>query len=130
MVFALSRFQQLKVSSSISADDWMIPSGVRNSCDTIDTKWLRNCPNSFSLASVRSNSTSACLRCVMSMPKPRTCGSRLISMISAETSNVPTVPRWVRAWHSISRTEPLRFRSAQNFVRSSRFTHVSSSLVS
>ena len=30
----------------------MMANGVRNSCDTMDTNLFRNCPNSFSLASV------------------------------------------------------------------------------
>jgi hypothetical protein len=37
----------------------MMPSGVRNSRDTIATKLLRNWLNSFSLATVLSNSVSA-----------------------------------------------------------------------
>jgi hypothetical protein len=36
----------------------MMPSGVRNSCDTMDTKLLRNWPSSFSRANVRSSSAS------------------------------------------------------------------------
>ncbi len=76
--------------------------------------------------SVRSSSTSAFLRSVMSIPKPRMCGSWSISIMSAETSNVPTLPRRVRAWHSTSCTEPLLLKFAQNFARSSGFSHVSS----
>jgi hypothetical protein len=75
-------------SSRISAEDWMTPRGVRTSCETVETKWLRNWLSSFSLASVRSNRVSACLRWVMSMPKPRTCGSRLISMIMVVIEHV------------------------------------------
>ena len=90
--------------------------GVRNSCDTIDTNLLRNCPNSFSLASVRSNSASACLRCVMSRPKTSMCGSRLISMTSAESRIVWTEPRWLRSWHSTSLSEPLRRRFGQKLL--------------
>src|SRR6516162_7351901 len=63
-----------------------MPSGVRNSCDTIDTKLLRNWPNSFSLASVRNSSFSTRLRSVMSAKKPSICCSWLTSTISAETS--------------------------------------------
>jgi hypothetical protein len=78
---------------------------------------------SFSLATVRSNSLSIRLRSVMSMMKPSMCCSRLTSTMSAETSTVWTVPWWVRNWHSTSRTEPLRLRSAQNLLRALRFAH-------
>jgi hypothetical protein len=56
----------------------MMPSGVRNSCDTMDTKLLRNWPSSFSRANVRSSSASARFRSVMSRKKARTCGRGVV----------------------------------------------------
>ncbi len=107
----------------------MISSGVRNSCETSDTKSVLSWLSSRSRWSAFSCSSSVWRRCVISTPNVSKCGVRLISTTSPDNCTVIIAPSRRLIWQSRLRTDPERLSSSKNFVRTERSAHRPSSRV-